>query len=159
LSGARRQALRVKARNDVKAIETAYRAYYQEYQMWPTNGVTTAAGIYIPSETTPMEISGQAAEILEGLNSNTNNPKNIVLINFTRFRRNANVQYPINPWASTNGTEHSAYYFVKFDLNFDNLIAAQGVTPEVDVHAPLIIWTTNFYATPNSADSVIGSWK
>jgi prepilin-type N-terminal cleavage/methylation domain-containing protein len=161
LSAARRQALKVRARNDVKAIETAFRAYYQEYQMWPTNNVTTAAGLYnpTPDELTTMEVSGDASAILEGLNNNTNNPKNIVFINFTKYRRNGNVQDPINPYSSTNGGEHSAYYFVKFDLNYDNQIPAQGVTPEVDVHAPIIVWTTNFYATPGSADSVIGSWK
>jgi prepilin-type N-terminal cleavage/methylation domain-containing protein len=155
---ARQYARVVKAKAEVKQIETAWRAYYQEYQTWPTNTALTADS----NGDLKGPISGVLFNIMQGNNSDTaaagNNPRNFAFMTF----KNGGM----NPWWTSSSPSNVDYYYVKFDANFDNSIALgdtfEGVTTTgpngaTAVRAPVVVWTIN----PNGSGTskLIASWQ
>jgi len=170
IAAARRYAVIVKARNDVKQIETAWRAYYTEYQHWPSQNFLTHIG-QTDIETKGLKIAGDVADLLSkenigGVYSPDDNPKKFVFISFRKLRGSD----PVNPWATTNTTGTGiteGYYYVKVDQNYNNAIPAgtggtqEGdplKTPEREIRSSVIVWTVNPYEH-DAEKQIIGSWK
>jgi prepilin-type N-terminal cleavage/methylation domain-containing protein len=169
IAAARRYASIVKARNDVKQIETAWRAYYTEYQQWPpaTLALVQPGGIELQG----LRISGAVADLLSkgacDAATTADNPKNFTFITFKKVRQNGTSLDPINPWADVGTIAATDYYYVKVDQNYDNVIPVgttgasgedESRAPEQAIRSPIIVWTVN----PLESDPqkrIIGSWK
>lgn len=153
LSTARKYVRKVKAGVEVKNLEGAWKQYYAEYYTWPTNNSLVGSD----PETDKVAIKGYVASLLQGINTGTGNSnrKKLQFMQFSKFDSNGD---PINPWGDSS-TFGSNYYYVKFDVNYDNTINAGGGSPgdppDISVSRPVVVWTVN----GNEPDKVIGSWQ
>ena len=146
ITAARRQTRKAVARSEIKNLETAWRQYYAEYQTWPT----------FAAESSAVAITGTAARVLHGENLDGNNRK---LLTFMEFGAINVVTNPVNPWGDPDAPSPSDYYYVKFDTDYDNVIAkgTAGEPPDDAVRRPVIVWTT--YLDDKGDSVVIGSWQ
>jgi len=166
IAKARQYANIVKAKSEVKQIETALRAYYQEYQQWPTTTTPNLPG----GVDTAVPIQGQLFDVLQA-NNTANNPKNITFMTFKKVRvpppvgqAAQNNSGPVNPWGTTASGDVTGYYYVKFDADFDNVInlsssdlGLPGGWPTISVRSPVVVWTINPSGV-GITNKVIGSW-
>ena len=149
LSAARRHVKKVKAAIEVKQLAGAWKMYYAEYYTWPTNLIGGNP------ETTPVEIKGNIAELLRGINVFDANRKKL---QFMQFSKTNSVGDPISPWGDPL-TSGANYYYVKFDMDFDNVVSAGAGSPadppDGNVSRPVIVWTIN----GNEPNKILGSWE
>ena len=84
------------------------------------------------------------------------NRKHLVFSEFRRFDNDGN---PVNPWGNTMHASTDSYYYVKFDIDHDNVIAADtGQPPGEDVRRSVIVWTHDPETDPGSETRLIKSW-
>jgi len=151
LGKARRKAKRVAALAEMKALDGAWKKYYQKYVRWPK--LMPVVPIPQPQlETVGFPVEGMIARVIEGENENDNNKDELSFINFTRFDKDGD---PVNPWGGR--------YHVKFDIDYDGYIAAgagePNDPPNERVQRSVIVWTINPDESPGHRDHLIGSWK
>jgi len=142
LSAAKRAAKEGAARVKINQMATAFRAYYNEYSLWPTNPSPAAVtntiiwnGIFAGTDT-------------------TNNPRKIVFLEFKSGETSASGQI-LDPWSQP--------YNLGFDTNYDNTIDVLGLssvasssnTNGANVNTAYIIWSTGDPKKTN----MISSWK
>jgi prepilin-type N-terminal cleavage/methylation domain-containing protein len=148
-----------KAKNEVKAIEVAWRQYYTEYRRWPSIG-----GVPPPQmEIIPIRLSGEALQILMGNNINNSNPKELkFLSSFDSVNASGT---PINPWGDKDlddgSTPPDSFYYMKFDVTFDNAIqSGSGVDnpPTESLARPVMAWTINSTKEVGDPARIVGSW-
>jgi len=140
LKAVARHSRRVAARHETRMLEVAWEQYYTTYARWPTN--------VVPADES---ITGAAAALLQGLAGGTDwNPKRLRFVDFARFNADGN---PVNPW-----NEHNGLYYVRFDLDFDNIIAAADPISN-DVPRSVIVWTYDPTRRPDDEQYIIGSWQ
>jgi hypothetical protein len=130
------------ARDEVRDIGRAWEKYLSEYKQWPTN---TKDGVYA--------LTGNLARILSGENAWSNNPAKTVFMTFSRMNAATN---PISPWAESN-----AYYYCRFDHDYDQIIMAGGVTnsyPAIPLRCRVVVWATNLDVRSDASNCIVGSW-
>lgn len=159
LNTARRSARTAAAKAEVKQIETAWRQYYTEYEMWPS--FASSAG--------PIALMGDVAEVLTSGEASTNNPRRLRFMQFKRLNASGS---PVTPWGEQDTDDASTagdkYYYVMFDVNYDNLVKDDDcpLVPSEpwmrpltnDVRRRVIAWTVNGDREPGEEGYVIGSW-
>ena len=62
----KQQTMRTSARHDVKQLETAFRAYYDEYKRWPTGLTSYDTGSDIEDTTTGIQVESGVVAMLSG---------------------------------------------------------------------------------------------
>jgi len=140
----RRRALIVKARAEVKFLETALRCYYAEYDAWPPEAASGQA----------FSITKEMTVMLEG--GSENNNRKIIFMNFAKKVSDI----PCVPWTKVESSPTDAdFYWCKVDHDFDNKIPGAGGDynqPEADEKRPVIVWCVNPWGTDDK--KIIGSW-
>ena len=146
----RRHARKIVATTEVKGLETAWKNYYSTYRRWPT----------FAEESDSVAIADAVAAVLRGFDdAGTNNPKRIKFMEFNRLNAVTN---PISPWGRTSEVSTNHYYYVKFDVNYDDVIdagASASDPPANAVRRKVIVWTINPDVDPEESGYVIGSWQ
>jgi type II secretory pathway pseudopilin PulG len=136
LTAARRAAKEGKAKVQINQLATAFRSYYNEYALWPTNGSITSTAIWLG--------------ILQGTDT-TNNPRKIVFMEFKSSESSYNgVAGIYDPWNQN--------YNLGFDTNYDNTIdipSSASLPSGASTNTSFLIWSTGDPKKPNT----IGSWK
>lgn len=153
LRGARSSAKAGAAKVEISQIQTAIKAYYNEYAAWPTNPPTSGL------------INGVVwAGILSGTDT-TNNPRKIV---FMEFKSGAvNSLGILDPWGTATGINSTNIYFFGFDTDYNNTIdvysntnnppsgTATGGPPGAHTNTTFVIWSAGDPKSPKT----IGSWQ
>ena len=146
-------------RGELASIEAAWKHYYNYYHTWPTNDVE-GSGFTQPSTTDPDEtytIGPRLAGILAGTAFTNNdstllNADGVPFLELTRFD---SAGAPVSAWGASRGQR----YFVKLDVNGDNLLTvpvdttANGST--TNIARRVAVWTAN----PDRPGILIGSWQ
>jgi prepilin-type N-terminal cleavage/methylation domain-containing protein len=160
LNGAINKARRVKALAEVKNIALALQKYNQEYASWPN---TTPYGVP-DAEAKALPIRDRMVRMLRGENDAANN--NTKELAFMEFSNLDSAKDPISPWGSKNAAKNTYehYYYVKFDTDFNNVIAPGAGGPPDDepresTRANIIVWTYNPKEPKTKPEHVIGSWS
>ena len=150
-------------RGELNNMEGAWKQYYACYHTWPTNAVedpSTASGITsfqrfdISDGDVQYEIGPLLARVLAGA-AYTNgavilNPDGVAFLELTRFDKQA---APVSAWGDIRGQR----YFVKLDLNGDNVLSVPVDTNNnrTNIFRRVAVWT----AHPDKPGSLIGSWQ
>jgi len=142
-------ARRTTAKNDVVQIATAVTGYETEYGRLP-----------LPNKTT---VDKDLVNILSGQSGNTNNPRQIVFMEFSEAKKgrsgtNSNGDY-VDPWG--------AIYQIAFDDNNDHTIASAGKAPGpkvTNLRKRVAVWNDVTLGTdnPNTAKQqrrTVTSWE
>ena len=144
----RRRSRCVVALAEIKNIETAWKKYFNEYNTWPTN----------LTETAPCALVGDRVRILEGENILGSNTRKL---RFIQFRKLDNDDNPVNSWWREGRPSTNYYFYMKFDLNYNNTILAgtDADPPDTELQRRVLIWT--YDANKNAGDPgyIIGSWQ
>ncbi|MBN1676464.1 MAG: prepilin-type N-terminal cleavage/methylation domain-containing protein [Kiritimatiellae bacterium] len=143
----RRRFRAMRAKTEVLNLKTAWSEYLAEYGKWP-DFASQSAPVPMKEEGTP------ALRVLQGREEQPKyNHRKRVFMEFSLL--NAKTGDPINPWADPDADATAAedLYYAKFDVDYDNVIPADGRTPEDDVKASVIVWTVD------RDGNVIGSWQ
>src|SRR5579871_2723217 len=135
INAARKKAKITQAQTEIHSIETAWKAYFNEYGKWPVDGNTMYLGIYAageysmlppatlpPSNTDWIPAGPETAALLLGSQTNyvvgvrgyvaaSDNPKGIQFINLKVDPKTGGFS---DPWGNP-------YYFL-FDVDYDNSI-------------------------------------
>ncbi len=117
---------KTRARGEVKMIETAWKNYLKEYKTWPAN---VASG--------QVALVDDLSRAIEGVLDSTNNNWNPRHYAFMEFNAYDPLTNPVNPW-NKGYINTNNYYYVQFDLDYDNMILAPDSTT---VHRSVIVWT------------------
>lgn len=137
LNASRRAAKEGKAKVQINQIQTALKAYYNEYAVWPSGTQITNRVLWA------LALSGNA----------TNNPRKIVFMEFkTGDTNSAGI---LDPWGQS--------FSFGFDTNYDNSIdiislgssAAASDTNGGNMNTSFVIWSTG----DSKKRKVIGSWQ
>ena len=148
-------------RCELSNIEVAWKHYYDSYHVWPTNDVENASSAPAfeqdPAGDVQYEIGPLLARMLEGTPTNAAgypplNPDGVSFLELTRFDQSA---APVNAWGVMRGQR----YFVKLDVNGDNVLNVPTDLPVVSSHTTNIfrrvaVWTAN----PDRPGILIGNW-
>ncbi len=98
-----------RARSEVNALESAFRAYYNTYHVWPSE----IEG-YDPHDHSGNEMNEEWVKLFSGENVNNMNRRRIAFMEFAEHSLDEDGAF-IDPWGS-------AYRFV-LDHNYDNTIS------------------------------------
>jgi len=134
------------AKTEVRAIEDAWKRYFDHYNKWPDvdyylGGSLSQKDVY---HTFRMDATVGAA--LEGRIDDDErareiNPHGIHFIDFTRYGEQGGEKTPVNPWyrgeelKKSDGDSDSDlenrnsryFYYVRFDINANNLTSTSGI--------------------------------
>jgi type II secretion system protein G len=168
IGAAMKKAKIAKAQTEVHAIETAWKAYFNEYGQWPmdANGTTclgqTAAENGNGMQTTPDISALLLGSPTTGIGNyippgqpGSQNPKGIQFLNLQLDPSTTPGQF-LDPW------KHP--YMFLFDINYNNQIDASAALapnpPYVGNVIPrtVIVWSLGPDGLPNTADD-IRSWQ
>ena len=133
-----------KAKVAVKNLETAFKAYLDNYRTWP-------AGITWPTESDAegMEIKGDLFRMLRGEDQPPGaNPDHLSFYEFESTNSDAGA---LDPWSDPNDTTKGTWecYRVKVDRDYDNKI--QGI------YRSVLVWSDGPDRTNGTSDDV-KSW-
>ena len=138
---AKERAREAKARAEVKALETAFKAYLDTYKVWP-NGFVDG------------EIKDNIFKTLCGENVGAApgmNPQKVAFYEFS----STNTAAAYDPWSNPSDASMMKAYRVLFDKNYDNKIDAQP-----DVFRPVVVYSPGKDRQDNSGGGDdVASWK
>ena len=149
ISMVRRRARRVVALSEVKNIEAAWKKYFTEYNRWPTN----------LTEDIPCALIGNRARILEGEAVDDANNRRLPFVHFRKLDDDGN---PVNAMWREGKLATNHYFYMKFDLNYDNGIPAGSLPydpPETKLQRQVLIWTFDTSRNSDDPGFIIGSWQ
>jgi prepilin-type N-terminal cleavage/methylation domain-containing protein len=140
-------ARRASARHECRMLATAWKQYYAQYGVWPTNLISEVDGT--------LAVRGGVVDLLQGTVEGDPeleelNPQRIRFMEFDRFNRDGD---PVSMMDRIEGV-----YYTRFDLDFDNWVA--GPEPLSNTFArSVLVWTCNPRKERTDEESVIGNWE
>jgi prepilin-type N-terminal cleavage/methylation domain-containing protein len=163
ISTAMKRAKVVKAQVEVHALETAWKAYLNEYGQWPIvmNGnavnylkaagpnanATTSQGLLTSPDTTALllGVDTTATGPINNYDSQANNPKHIQFINLKKDSTSGQI---LDPW-------NHPYKFL-FDSSYANQIANNYLgTAATPIPRNVIVWSTGPDGLDNSPATTV----
>jgi prepilin-type N-terminal cleavage/methylation domain-containing protein len=155
ISTAMKKTKIAKAQTEIHAIETAWKAYFNEYGQWP---VDPASGVCLGQSATESSLAGidtkpDIAALLLGSKTAilnyvpaTHNPKGIQLLN---LKTDASGRF-VDPWGNP-------YKFL-FDADYDNQITVNASLGSTPIPRTVIVWSVGPDGNNATSDD-IRSWQ
>ena len=137
---AKEKAREARARMEVKALETAFKAYLDTYKVWPDGFVDG-------------EIKDNIFKTLCGENVGAPgmNPQRVAFYEFA----STNISAAYDPWSNPADPSKMKAYWVLFDKNYDNKIDSQP-----DVFRPVVVYSLGKDRQDDSGGGDdVASWK
>lgn len=121
-----------KALNDVKSLELAWKAYFQEYNKWPTGLTSSDTGGTIEDAPGGIEAEDGVVRMLSGENVNSQNPREVPFMEFPEAAVDASGSF-VDPWGNP--------YKYMLDYNYDNKTHVNFPGGATDLNRQAAAWS------------------
>ena len=141
---AKERAREAKAKVEVKALESAFKAYLDTYKVWP-------AAFFAYDD-----IDGDLFKTLRGDSDPVLNPQGIAFYEFGNMTNYPNQTTAYDPWSDPSVPSSLKAYKVKFDQAYNNVISIGGQ----DVYRSVVVWSLGKDRGDDSGGGDdVASWK
>lgn len=147
---AMQSARRSQAATEVRMLETAWRAYYNEYNQWPTGLMGYDTGPNIEANTTGIEAGANVVRLLRGENINDLNPRERRFMEFPERSIDDQMNF-VDPWDNP--------YKYMLDFNYDNRVQVEftGNMFSTNLYRNVAVWSRGPQSDHSNVDTRIST--